>query len=55
MVTNGAMNPVVYIFRSKNFYDMRDQTEVVVTPNNPLGDVVSVEEIEEKYAELPPD
>lgn len=55
MVSNGAMNPIVYIFRSKNFYDMRDQTDLVVTPNNPLGDVVSVEEIEEKYRELPDD
>lgn len=53
MVTNGCLNPVVYIFRSKNFYEMRDQSEVIVTPNNPLGDVVSVEEIEEKYKELP--
>lgn len=53
MVTNGAMNPVVYIFRSKNFYDMRDQTELVVKPDNPLGEIVAVEDIERKYEELP--
>ena len=55
MAINGAMNPIIYIFRSKNFYDMQDRTEVIVGQSNPLGDVVSVEEIEEKYRELPPD
>lgn len=55
MAINGAMNPIIYIFRSKNFYDMQDRTEVIVGQSNPLGDVISVEEIEEKYRELPPD
>lgn len=55
MVSNGQLNPIVYIFRSKNFYDMKDQTDLVVRPDNPLGEVVSVEEIEEKYRELPSD
>lgn len=27
------MNPVAYIFRAKNFYGLKDQTDVVVTPN----------------------
>lgn len=55
MVSNGQLNPIVYIFRSKNFYDMKDQTDLVVRPDNPLGEIVSVEEIEEKYKELPSD
>lgn len=33
MVTDGKLNPVTYIFRAKNFYDMKDQQDVVVTPN----------------------
>lgn len=33
MVTDGKINPVTYIFRAKNFYDMKDTQDVVVTPN----------------------
>lgn len=33
MVTDGKLNPVTYIFRAKNYYDMKDQQDVVVTPN----------------------
>ena len=33
MVIEGKMNPVTYIFRSKNYYDMKDTQDVVVTPN----------------------
>ena len=53
LAMNNKVYPATYIFRGKNYYDMRDETEVVVTPNNPLGDTVSAEEIAEKYAELP--
>ena len=53
MAINGQMNPVMYIYRSKNFYDMTDQKEIVITPNNPLGDVVDADTIAEKYAYLP--
>lgn len=55
LAMNNKVYPATYIFRGKNYYDMRDETEVVVTPNNPLGDIVSAEEIAEKYAELPED
>lgn len=47
MVTSGKMNPVPYIFRAKNYYGMRDQTDVVVTPNNPLGEQTAPEQLEE--------
>lgn len=30
-------NIAAYIFRAKNFFGMKDQQEVVITPNNPLG------------------
>ena len=33
MVTDGKLNPVTYIFRAKNYYDMKDTQDVVVTPN----------------------
>lgn len=29
LVISGELNPVVYIFRSKNYYDMKDQQDVV--------------------------
>lgn len=53
LVSNNKIPQVTYIFRSKNFFGMRDQTDVVVTPNNPVGEVISAEEIAEKYKELP--
>lgn len=31
-VSAGKLNPVTYIFRSKNYYGLRDQQEVVVQP-----------------------
>lgn len=52
LVSTGKIPQVVYIFRAKNFYDMRDQQEVVVTPNNPLGEVESTEALTEKYSTL---
>ena len=30
LVISGELNPVVYIFRSKNYYDMKDQQDVVL-------------------------
>jgi hypothetical protein len=45
LVAEGKLNPVTYIFRSKNYYGMKDQQEHVITPNNPLGDAASPEEI----------
>ena len=40
MVTEGKINPVVYIFRAKNYFGMKDQQDVVLKPENPLGDKV---------------
>lgn len=37
MVAEGALNPVVYIFRAKNYYGMKDQQDIVVAPSNPMG------------------
>jgi len=50
-VAEGKLNPVTYIFRSKNYYGMKDQQEHVITPNNPLGDATSPEEIKKRLDE----
>lgn len=51
LATEGKTQPVVYMFRAKNFYGMRDQQDVVVTPN--MGQQSDVSTIEAKYEELP--
>lgn len=54
MVTNGKINPVVYIFRAKNYFGMKDQQEYVLTPNQPLGDAADPAAMARKYqAALP--
>ena len=53
LAITGKMNPVPYIFRAKNYYGMTDEQQVVITPNNPLGENTSAAEIAEKYAALP--
>lgn len=55
LAQEGKIQPVVYMFRAKNFYGMADKQEVVVTPNNPLGDSTDPATIAQKYAELPGD
>ena len=55
MAINGKMDRVVWIFRAKNYHDMHDQSEVTVSQGNTLGEIISVEDIEKKYAELPED
>ena len=52
LVQTGKVNPVVYIFRAKNFYDMKDTQDVVITPNQPLGEMQSPEELADKYSTL---
>lgn len=39
MMQNGKLNPVTAIFLLKNNHGYKDQTDVVVTPNNPYQDV----------------
>lgn len=55
MTTQGKMNPVVYIFRGKNYYGMKDQQDVVLTPNTGLAADIQPEDVAQKYAELPED
>src|SRR5690606_22337152 len=51
MVMEGKVNPVTYIFRAKNFYGMVDKQEHILTPNNPLGDYKSADEIQHRLVE----
>ena len=46
MVTEGKINPVVYFFRAKNYFGMKDQQDVVIRPESPLGDTVDRDRLE---------
>lgn len=50
---NGRINPASGIFLGKNQFDYKDVQDVVVTPNNPLGEQRSADEIAEQYSFLP--
>ena len=50
---NGKINPASGIFLGKNQFDYKDVQDVVVTPNNPLGEAKSAEEIAQQYEYLP--
>lgn len=47
----GKINPVTGIFLLKNNFGYADKSEVVLTPNNPLGDVTDTEALKQKYLE----
>jgi hypothetical protein len=48
---NGKINPVSGIFLMKNNMGYTDQQEVVLTPNNPLGEKTSERQLRDKYNE----
>ena len=48
-MANGKVNPVVGIFLGKNHFGYADKQDIVVTPNNPLGDAQNEEEIRQRY------
>lgn len=48
MAVEGNINSAVYIFRAKNYFGMKDEVEHVITPNNPLGDIRSPEDIRKR-------
>lgn len=49
LVQENKIPQVTYIFRSKNYYGLKDQQDVIITPNNPLGEQKDVEELRKKY------
>lgn len=48
---NGKINPVAGIFLMKNNMGYQDKQEVVVTPNQQLGEQIPAEKLEKKYLE----
>ncbi len=52
MMADAKINPVVGIFWQKNYDGMRDQQEVVLTPNAPLGAEGDPDTIAERYGEM---
>lgn len=54
MVAEGALNPVVYIFRAKNYYGMKDQQDLVVAPQQPLGPEPDADKLAADYLKALP-
>ena len=46
---NGKINPVSGIFLLKNNFAYQDKQEVVVTPNQPLGDEADTKQLTDRY------
>lgn len=51
LMQDGKINPVTGIFWQKNYDGLKDQNEVILTPNNPLGDMQNAEALRQKYLE----
>lgn len=51
----GKINPVMYIFRAKNYYGMQDKQDVVITPSSPLDGVQDEKALTEVIDLLPED
>ena len=49
LMLDGQINPVTGIFWRKNCDGLKDIQDVVIMPNNPLGETVSAEELRRKY------
>jgi len=47
----GFIDKVVYIFRAKNYYGMKDTQDIIVQAKDPLGDGTSREELERRLME----
>lgn len=54
LALDSKIQPVVYMFRAKNFYGMKDTQDVEISAK-PLGEIQDQATIEAKYAELPDD
>lgn len=50
---NGKINPASGIFLAKNMFQYRDQQDLVVTPNAPMGEEKTAEDIANAYKQLP--
>lgn len=52
---NGKINPVSGIFLGKNHFGYTDKQEIVVKPENPLGEQKNPDEIKQRYLEENPE
>lgn len=48
----GRVNPAAGIFLLKNLFQYKDVQDVVVTPQNPLGNAEKQEQLEDKYLDI---
>lgn len=56
LVASGELNPVTYIFRSKNYYGMVDKTEIEHQVGDPYGEKAQTqEELQAKYQKSLPE
>lgn len=53
LAAEGRIQPVVYMFRSKNFYGMSDTQELVLTPNGQRLSDSDYQEVADRYKQLP--
>lgn len=52
LVSEGKIPQVTYIFRAKNYFDMHDQTEMLMTAAvDPWEDHIDIEKVKQKYFE----
>lgn len=51
LVVSGKLNFLTYCFRAKNYYGMVDKQEMVLTPNNPLGNIENEQEIRKRLTD----
>lgn len=54
MVAEGALNPVVYIFRAKNYYGMKDQQDLTIAPAQPMGAIPDEKQLAADYLKALP-
>ena len=55
LMQDSKVNPVTGIFWQKNYDGLKDQHEMVMVPQNPLGPEKDAKEIEARYRALPDD
>ena len=52
LAVSGKLNFLTYCFRAKNYYSMTDKQEVVITPNNPLGEEQTASQVADQVRML---
>ena len=45
---DGRLNPVTLVWWQKNYDGLVDRQEVVLTPNNPLGNITDAKQLENR-------